>query len=407
MVLHDQAQQGPPGERLIRRALFAVALVASFAQFGAVASLNDVARHFGSRPHLLHVATLVGLSGSEIALGLAVLRLASLGSLFFTSLADRHARAHVLRRLLYVGLALTVVAAFSPSYWIFVLIFALARPLLGASTAIAQVLTVEHSHGHRVGSMAVLTAGAGIGAGLAAVLHGIVRGPNSFRWLFAATIIPLLLLPYLLRPLRHAVANRNSDTNLGVVPRELRQPVGILAMIAFAIGMIGGPANGFAFVYAEGVRRISPATMSLVIILCALTGLAGLLIGNALSKRLGLKRTLIITLFAVTALATVTYGAGKTQFIIGYLLGVGASGAMSPVLTTLATQIFPKQHRATCAGWVVVAGVLGAVSGLELFGYLVDTLHGSQPWLVAGLITFWPGLLLLGFLAKIQEHHRD
>ncbi len=408
MVLQERnGLENESHESSVRKALFGVALVASFAQFGAVASLNDVATHFGAHPNLLHLNTLVGLSGSQIALGLAILRLASLGSLLLTSLGDRKARSGVLANALYVGLALTGLAALSPSYWIFVLIFALARPLLSAASALAQVMTIEHTHGHRVGSMAVLTAGAGIGAGLAAVLHGAVRGPNSFRWLFAVALIPLFVMPFVLRALRNSTAARPSDTRLGVVPKELRKSVMVMAAVAFAFGVIGGPANGFAFVYGEGVRHIAPSTMSVIIILCAITGLAGLIAGNALSKKLGLRWTLVLTMLTVALMATIAYGGSRWQFIVGYLVGIGASGAMSPVLSTLATQIFPRRNRATCAGWVLVAGVLGAVTGLELFGYVVDAWHGAHAWRMAGVFTFWPALGLLALLPIIAEHHQD
>jgi MFS family permease len=393
-------------EARIRRALFGVALVASFAQFGAVAALNDVATHFGSHPNLLHINTLVGLKGSQIALGLAILRLASLGSLAFTSHADRTPRPKILKWVLYVGLLLTGLAALSPSYWVFVLLFALARPLFGAASALAQIMTSEHSHGHRVGSMAVLTAGTGIGAGLAAVLHGAVRGPNSFRWLFALALVPLFIMPLVLRPLRSVVSSQKSDARLGAVPRELRKPVLTLSLVAFAVGIIGGPANGFAVVYGEGVCHIQPSSMSLIILLCALTGLGGLWVGSRLSKRIGLKRTLVLTILSVALMATIAYGGSKPQFIVGYLIGMGMSGAMSPVLATLATQVFPKRNRATCAGWIVVAGVLGAVFGLELFGYIVDSWHGNFPWRMAALITFWPELALLTLLPRINEEHR-
>lgn len=141
--------------------------------------------------------------------------------------------------------------------------------------------------------------------------------------------------------------------------------------------------------------------------LCALTGLIGLWVGNTVSKILGLKRSLVLSLLVVALMATLAYGGSKWQFTIGYLLGIGASGAMSPVLATLATQIFPSQHRATCAGWVVVAGVIGAVLGLELFGYIVDAWHHSHPWRAAGILTFWPTLLLLFVLPRISEQHRD
>ena len=408
VVIHDsQTPKRGDTHARIRWALFGVALIGSFAQFGVVASLNDVATHFGSHPNVLRVNTLVGLNGSQIALGLAILRVASLGALLFTSLGDQKGRAGVLRSVFSVGLLLTAFASASPSYWVFVLIFALARPFLAAATALAQVLTIEHSRGHRVAPMALLTAGTGIGAGLAAIFHGVIRGPNSFRWLFALAALPLLSVPALLRPLRNVSSTRASESRLGAVPQGLRRQLGAMALVAFAIGVIGGPANGFAFVYGEGVCHISPSAMSVIILLCAITGLIGLWVGNTVSKILGLKRSLVLSLLVVALMATLAYGGSKWQFTIGYLLGIGASGAMSPVLATLATQIFPSQHRATCAGWVVVAGVIGAVLGLELFGYIVDAWHHSHPWRAAGILTFWPTLLLLFVLPRISEQHRD
>ena len=78
-------------------ALFSIALIAGFAQFGAVASLNDVARHFGHLVDTRHsLRSAVGLSGSVLGLGLAVLRLASLGAMPLTATAERKIWAHVL-----------------------------------------------------------------------------------------------------------------------------------------------------------------------------------------------------------------------------------------------------------------------------------------------------------------------
>ena len=55
--------------------LFLIALVAGFAQFGAISSLNDVAKHFGHFSSTKTLQSVVGLSGSELGLGLAALRL--------------------------------------------------------------------------------------------------------------------------------------------------------------------------------------------------------------------------------------------------------------------------------------------------------------------------------------------
>ena len=66
------------------RAVVGVALAAlasGFGQFGLVAALGDVARHFGQMAHGATIADQVGLSGTELGVGLAIIRLASLGSL--------------------------------------------------------------------------------------------------------------------------------------------------------------------------------------------------------------------------------------------------------------------------------------------------------------------------------------
>src|SRR5665213_3636353 len=102
--------------------LFSVALVASFAQFGATTSLNDVAGHFGHPSTNGSLASMVGLSGSVLGLGLAIFRVASLGALPLASLADRWGRTKVLRRTLVLGLLVTAAAALSPGYWVFVLL---------------------------------------------------------------------------------------------------------------------------------------------------------------------------------------------------------------------------------------------------------------------------------------------
>ena len=91
-----------------------VAMAAGFGQFGAVAALGDVAKSFG---HLSHGGTLAdqaGLSGTIVGAGLAVIRLASLGALFFTGLADRFGRRRVLLYTCAGGLVFTFAAAASP-----------------------------------------------------------------------------------------------------------------------------------------------------------------------------------------------------------------------------------------------------------------------------------------------------
>ena len=181
------ARNDPSATRLLDRVtlhLALLALFAGFAQFGAVASLADVARPFGHVSPTGSLSARVGLSSSVLGLGLAVLRLASLGALPLAYLADRWGRRRLLRDTLLVGLAVTAAAALSPSYWIFVACFALGRPLLSTASALLQVVTVELAGARRrVGRLAVVAAGSGAGAGATSgtlrVVDGASRGAPS------------------------------------------------------------------------------------------------------------------------------------------------------------------------------------------------------------------------------------
>jgi MFS family permease len=395
----------------VTRALFLAALFASFAQFGAVASLNDVAHHFGHLSPSGSLRGVVGLSGSMLGIGLGVLRLASLAALPLASLADRWGRTRVLRRAMLIGLLATAAASLSPSYWFFVLCFALARPLLSAASALVQVITVELSTStQRIHRLAIMAAGAGIGAGLSAILHGIIRGPGSFRWLFGLAVVPVLFIRPLLAAVNEPLEVRDAPTlaRLSSVPRAIRGHLGIVATIAFAIGMITGPANGFAFVYGEGVLKISPHIVASVVALSAGTGLAGLLLSRRLARSVGRRWTVAIGVVGSGVTSAFAYSGGRGSFVIGYVVGVGAAGVLAPAATAISTEIFSHSHRATAAGWVVVAGVLGATAGLALFGWVGDVIHTTTvtSLRIPALVTFLPLLPTVILLRRLPESSR-
>jgi MFS family permease len=388
-------------------ALALLALFAGFAQFGAVASLADVAKHFGHVTDSTSLSSQVGLSGSVLGLGLAALRVASLGALPLASLADRLGRIRLVRQTLWLGLAVTAAAALSPNYWIFVACFALGRPLLSTASALLQVMTVELSTtAQRVGRLAFVAAGAGTGAGLSAILHGAIRSSASFRWLFALAIVPVVVVSALLRWVPEPPSH---DTDLlarlGAVPRAHRNNLWRIALVVAVLGMIGGPANGFVFVYGESVLHISPSNVALMVACAAVTGLAGLLLSRRLAQQWGRRTTVALGLVASGLTATLAYGGGKTFFVIGYLLGVAAGGLVTPVITALGTEIFPHHVRATAAGWLVVAGVLGATAGLGLFGWVGDAVQtsGADALRWPAIVTFLPLLWTAWLLRALPE----
>jgi MFS family permease len=179
------------------------ALAAGFAQFGATVALGDVAKTFGAEGTGTSIAAKVGLSGTTLGIGLAVIRLASLGSLPLAGLADRIGRRLTLLGCIALGLALTATAALSPTFWWFVAIFALGRPLLSASNTVAGVTAAEETASRdRAKAIALVTAGYAIGAGLTALMRGVLGDQLGFRGLFTLALVPLAATPLIARRLR-------------------------------------------------------------------------------------------------------------------------------------------------------------------------------------------------------------
>jgi len=103
-----------------------------------VAALGDVAREFGRVAPGHSLVDQAGLSGSELGIGLAVIRLASLGSLPLIGLADRFGRRAMLLGTVSLG-SCSPWHRRSARYWWFVAIYACGRPMLSATNALSQV----------------------------------------------------------------------------------------------------------------------------------------------------------------------------------------------------------------------------------------------------------------------------
>ncbi|HEX3566073.1 MAG TPA: MFS transporter [Acidimicrobiales bacterium] len=372
-----------------------------FGQFGIVAALGDVARGFGQVAHGATLADQAGLSGTVLGVGLAIIRLASLGSLPVTGLADRFGRRTMLLVTVAAGLALTAVVAVSPSYWWFVAIFACGRPLLSATTALAQVSAAEQTgSADRAKAVALITAGYAVGAGLIAIIHSLASSALGFRGVFALALAPLALLPLLRRwtvePDRFAQAAASADHPipvLGAVAKPFRRRLLVTVALTFAVSVITGPANSFVFLYAQNVLHQSGVVTAGMVVGGGVSGLLGLLAGRWLADHFGRRPTGGLAVVVVALVASVAYSGSAAALIVGYVLGVFAGAVLAPALGALLNELFPTSVRASAAGWWLAAGVLGAVVGLIVFGAVatVDNRFG-----IAAVITFLPMSLAMG-----------
>jgi len=368
-------------------AVAAASVAAGFAQFGATTALGDVARAFGEAGEGTSTVARVGLSGTTLGVGLAIVRLASLASL--------------------------PLAALSPGYWWFVALFALGRPLLSATNAIAGVVAAEETDSRdRAKAIGLLAAGYGIGAGLTALVRGVAGEGLGFRGLFALALVPLAATPLLARwleePDRYQRLRAARDPELaaarpavlGRVRADLRPRLWLLAVLAFAIAFVTGPMNTFLFVYAENALGMARSSTAAMVLAAGPVGLVGLLVGRWAADRLG-RRVTAAGAQAVVALAgMVTYSGSRTAVAAGYLLGILVASAYAPSFGALGAELFPTSARATAAGWLVAAGVVGAVAGLVAFGLLTDALDSFA---TAAVLVCAPVVVASVLFARLPE----
>ncbi len=405
---------GTPGLRLhgwrdpVVIGVAAAAMASGFGQFGVVAALGDVARTFGQVTHGATLTDQAGLSGTELGVGLAVIRLSSIGALPLAGLADRFGRRSMLLMTVVVGLVATVVAAASPGYWWFVAVFALGRPFLSATNALSQVMAAEQTgSGQRTRAVALVTAGYGVGAGLTAVIHSLASSALGFRGVFALAVVPLLAVPAIARrvtePDRFAVAAAGRDHPmpvLGAVGPRFRNRLLVLAGLSFAVAVITGPANTFIFLYAENVRHLAGGLTAAMVVASGVTGLGGLLVGRWLADRLGRRPTGALGMVGIAVFGCLAYSGTSAALVVGYVLGVLSGGVLAPAAGALVNELFPTGVRASVAGWWLVAGVVGAVGGLVAFGALADL---GNRFSLAALVLFLPVSLAAALFWCVPE----
>lgn len=374
----------PPGTYRWRDPpVLAVALlmaVSGFAQFSPAAALADVAEHFGTlRADGDSVAEQAGLPGSVLGAGLAVIRLSALLALPLAALADQVGRRSTILAWTTAGLLLTAAAAASPGYWWFVVALALARPFLTATNTVGQVVAAEHTaSGDRAKAIALVAAAYGVGAGAVAVVRDLIPADAGFRPVFALAGLLVIAVAALARQVvepRRYLERRGERAGPALAVAALRPHLRRLLVVAglgFAAGAITGPGGTFLFVYVENVLDASTSTSTVLVVAAGITGLAGLLVGREAADRVGRRPTGALALVLLAAASVLTYSGTVGAALVGYPLAIFFGAAFGTPAITLGTELFPTPVRAAVGGWVVVAGVLGATSGLLVAGALAD-----------------------------------
>jgi MFS family permease len=387
----------------------ALTLAAGFGQFGVIALLGDLADEFGVAVPEDGFAAEVGMAGTTIGIGLAIIRLSSIGSLWAAGIADRFGRRRVLIGACALGLVLTAASAAAPSWWWFVALFALGRPLLTGTNAVAGVIAAEETASRdRSKAIALVGAAFAIGAGLLTVSRGLLDEVVGFRSFLLLAAVPLLYVPFVGRrleePIRYRELDRPDDAGrprlLGRMREDLVPRLALLCTIHFGIGFLTGPINSYLFLYGENVLELSPAWMAVVVLAAGATGLLGLVIGRWGADAFGRRITAGMSLVLGSAAALVAYSGDVWALTLAYPLVVMAASAFTPSAGALDAELFPTSVRATAAGWLSATQIVGATVGLAVFGIVADA---AEDFVAAAAVVTIPVAMLALLYTRFPE----
>jgi len=361
-------------------AVSGLSIGSGLAQFGVTAVIGDVAAAFGEVGVGDDLTAQIGLPATTVGLALALVRLTSLASLPAAAVADQRGRQRVIVALSAAGLGLTGGGAPAPRGGGVGALVALARPALSGVNAITGVVASEETRTKdRSAAIALVTAAYGVGAGLIVVGRAALGELATFRVITAAALIPLALLPLIVRGTREPriARDRLSERGiLGSVPRQYVRSVALLSTLSGLIALATGPAFSYLFVYGERVLGVSPGLLAVLVVLAGPAGLVGILLGRAAADRIGRNLAAGVSMAGTGAAVAWAYGGTSVQLAVGYLLAIMASSSFAPPTGALGAELVPTRIRATLAGWITFAGVLGAVVGIAGFGLLADATGG-------------------------------
>jgi MFS family permease len=382
-------------DSLQRRTLIWAGLAVVLAAFDGsvlVLALPAIASEFNARtPALSNL-------GSVLALGV-------LGALPLATLADRFGR----RRLIAIGVCGFSIAnfasAFAPSLTALAIIRMVAVCFEALVGGVATALIVEEAPpGRRGQAVSVLAVLAGIGTGITVVSYPLLA--PHWRWLFLAGGVGLLAAPAIWLRLpegRTWQRVRLSGSALRLLfGAPWRRRVLILAATTALLAVVLEPAGLLFTVFASQNLRMTPATISALIVLSGAAGAAAYLAGGYLSDRFG-RRAPAAGLTAATAVsAGVGFVTGTPGFVVGNVLWSVFASAATPVFGAWSAELFPTRARATAEATGTVAGAIGSVAGLQAVGLLSPALGLGRALALTGLAAL-AGAFLLLLLPETKE----
>jgi MFS family permease len=332
-----------------------------------------------------------------VASGLfAVVYFGALPAVIITRWADRIGRRRLLIWSVFGYMAFSGLTAVSPNAGWFTAFQFLQQLFLVAEGAIVWTMAAEElpadSRGFGFGLLAMMSA---LGTGFAAILWGGFLEPNgvSWRWLFVASLPPLLLVSFLRRRLpesRRFIAAQEQGTLAerwqAIFGPTVRRWLILVVVTTFLTQLIQ-QASTFTIDFLETDRGLSATAANFMLVFAGLPGIPIMVWAGSLSDRYG--RRIVGCTFAFASVAGALgffWLPGGIPVLLPFmsLTIVGQLGAW-PVLQTYTSELFPTGLRSSASAWANVAGVIGRSASLAIAAPLLAVTSQSMTATVLGI----------------------
>ena len=325
----------------------------------------------------------------------AIVYFGALPAVIITRWADRIGRRRLLIWSVFGYMAFSALTAISPNAQWFTTFQFLQQLFLVAEGAIVWTMAAEELPADSRGFGFGLLAMSALGTGFAAILWGGFLEPHgvSWRWLFVASLPPLLLVAFLRRRLpeskRFIAAQEQgklAERWHAIFGPTVRRWLILVVVTTFLTQLIQ-QASTFTIDFLETDRGLSATAANFMLVFAGLPGIPIMVWAGALSDRYG-RRIVGCTFSLASVVGAIGFfwlpGGIPVLLPCMSLTLVGQLGAW-PVLQTYTSELFPTGLRSSASAWANVAGVIGRSASLAIAAPLLLVTSQSVTATVLGI----------------------
>ncbi|WP_429325710.1 MFS transporter [Paraburkholderia sp. GAS348] len=360
--------------------------------------------------------------GQAGLIGGATLVAGALGGLLAGALSDRIGRVRTLQITVIWFSLFTFLSAFAQNFEQLLVLKALQGLGFGGEwTAGAVLLSETINARHRGKAMGIVQSAWGFGWAGAVILYTVVFSWVSPEWawrvLFAAGVLPALLVIYLRRNVEEPARDRSHANGIGDKQGSVRTAAGIFHPSIIRTTVVGaliglGAHGGYHAIttwlptYLKTERHLSVLDTGGYLAVVIVAFILGCFLSAWLQDRIGRRRNVI--LFAICCAVTVNMYVflpiGDTaMLILSFPLGFFAAG-IPATLGALFNELYPQAIRGTGVGFCYNFGRIVSATFPVLIGHMSNSMPlgaalGIDAGIAYGLVVL-AALLLPGSTRK-------